>query len=76
MTSGRPWGPLISTTARSGPTTRANLNVLDADFGQEQARIFEDDRARSRRVTLEEWERRPVKERVQEHLARLVKSQP
>jgi cardiolipin synthase len=53
----------------------ANLNVLDADFGAQQARVFLDDRARSRQVTLAEWERRPLRERVQEWLARLVKSQ-
>jgi cardiolipin synthase len=53
----------------------ANLNVLDAEFGRAQARVFVDDRARSREVTLEEWERRPFKERVQERFARLVKSQ-
>jgi cardiolipin synthase len=53
----------------------ANLNVLDAAFAREQARVFVEDRARSREVTLEEWERRPFSERVQERFARLVKSQ-
>ena len=53
----------------------ANLNVLDPEFGRAQARVFADDRARSRQVTLAEWERRPFKERVQERFARLVKSQ-
>jgi cardiolipin synthase len=53
----------------------ANLNVLDAEFGREQARIFAADRERSREVTLAEWQRRPLRERVQERLARLVKSQ-
>jgi cardiolipin synthase len=53
----------------------ANLNVLDAAFAQEQARVFVEDRARAREVTLEEWERRPFSERVQERFARLVKSQ-
>ncbi len=47
----------------------------DAEFGRPQARVFSRDRARSREVTLAEWERRPLKERVQERLARLVKSQ-
>jgi cardiolipin synthase len=37
----------------------ANLNVLDATFAAAQRRIFEADLKRSRRVTLEEWERRP-----------------
>lgn len=53
----------------------ANLNVLDPEFGREQTRVFADDRARSRQVTLEAWEHRPFKERLQERLARLVKSQ-
>jgi cardiolipin synthase len=53
----------------------ANLNVLDAGFGGEQARVFEADRARAREITLEEWERRPFKERVQERFASLIKSQ-
>jgi len=37
----------------------ANLNVLDAQFAAAERRIFEADLKRSRRVTLEEWERRP-----------------
>src|SRR4029453_16297856 len=49
----------------------ANLNVLEPEFGREQARVFADDRARSRQVTIAEWERRPWKERAQERLARL-----
>jgi cardiolipin synthase len=53
----------------------ANLNVLDAAFGEEQVRAFEADRARSRRVTLAEWESRPLGERLQERFGRLVKSQ-
>jgi cardiolipin synthase A/B len=53
----------------------ANLNVLDPAFGREQARVFADDRRRSRQVTLEAWRRRPLLERVQERWATLVKSQ-
>jgi cardiolipin synthase A/B len=51
----------------------ANLNVLDARFAQEQVEIFEADRARSRRVTLEEWKRRPVSERILEHAAAILR---
>lgn len=36
----------------------ANLNVLDRAFAAEQTRIFRDDLKKSRRITLEEWERR------------------
>jgi cardiolipin synthase len=53
----------------------ANLNVLDSSFGAEQARVFAEDRARSRRITLAEWEQRPWTERLQERFATLVKSQ-
>ena len=37
-----------------------NLNVLDEQFAVEQARIFAEDLARSKRYTLDEWERRPL----------------
>jgi cardiolipin synthase len=53
----------------------ANLNILDSSFGAEQARVFAEDRARSRRITLAEWEQRPWTERLQERFATLVKSQ-
>jgi cardiolipin synthase len=51
----------------------ANLNVLDTDFAREQVEIFEADRARSRRVTLEEWKRRPFSERIIEHASALLR---
>ena len=53
----------------------ANLNVVDAEFGQEQARAFEDDRRRSRQVTLEAWRHRPLWERLQERWASVFRSQ-
>lgn len=53
----------------------ANLNVLDPGFGAEQARVFADDRARSRRVTLEEWRHRSLWERVQERFAGVMRKQ-
>ncbi len=53
----------------------ANINVLDTAFGAESARDFEADRARSRRVTLEEWRGRPLWERIQERWATLWRSQ-
>ena len=53
----------------------ANLNVYDRDFAQAQARIFEEDLKRSRRVTLEEWEKRPWTERLWERTAALLSSQ-
>ena len=53
----------------------ANLNVLDPDFAASQAKVFEQDKARSRRVTLEEWRRRPWRERATDRLAGLLRLQ-
>jgi cardiolipin synthase len=53
----------------------ANLNIYDASFAAEQAAIFAADRAKSRRITLAEWQHRPVKEKLLERLASLLGSQ-
>src|SRR5688572_4773092 len=53
----------------------ANLNVYDRDFAAAQARIFEDDLSRSRRISLEEWEKRPWTEKLWEHTMGLFSSQ-
>jgi cardiolipin synthase len=53
----------------------ANLNILDPDFAAAQARVFEEDKARSRRITLEEWRRRPGRERAMERAAGLLRLQ-
>ncbi len=53
----------------------ANLNVLDRDFARALTATFERDREKSRRITLEEWLRRPWKERVVEWFASLFRSQ-
>jgi cardiolipin synthase len=53
----------------------ANLNVLDAEFAAGQADVFEQDKAKSRRITLEEWRRRPWRERAVERLASLLRLQ-
>jgi cardiolipin synthase len=53
----------------------ANLNVFDGDFAREQTAVFERDRARSHRVTLEEWRNRPLSEKLLERLAGLLRSQ-
>jgi cardiolipin synthase len=52
-----------------------NLNLLDPKFAAEQARVFADDRARSKRITLEEWRHRPVWERVEEFVAGRIRGQ-
>jgi len=53
----------------------ANVNVLDARFAAAQVRLFEEDLARSRQVSLEEWERRPVSDKLLDALAGLFRSQ-
>jgi cardiolipin synthase len=53
----------------------ANLNVLDRAFAEALTRTFEEDRAKSRRIALAEWQRRPWKERVVEAAASLFRSQ-
>jgi cardiolipin synthase len=53
----------------------ANLNVYDRNFAAAQARIFEDDLKRSKRISLEEWEKRPWTEKLWEHTMGLFSSQ-
>jgi cardiolipin synthase A/B len=53
----------------------ANLNVIDPAFAREQARVFDDDRGRSRQVTLEAWRHRPLWERLRERWALVFRSQ-
>ena len=52
-----------------------NLNVLDRDFALKVTAAFEDDKAHARRITLEEWERRPWTEKLTERAAALFRSQ-
>ena len=53
----------------------ANLNIYDTDFAKQQVAIFEDDLKASNTVTLAEWQDRPLRERVMEHVASLLSSQ-
>ncbi|MET0312630.1 MAG: phospholipase D-like domain-containing protein [Burkholderiaceae bacterium] len=53
----------------------ANLNVYDEAFAARQTAIFEDDLKRARRVTLQEWENRPLWERVKEWPGAVLGSQ-
>ncbi|AEG93637.1 cardiolipin synthase [Ramlibacter tataouinensis] len=50
----------------------ANLNIYDAGFARRMTEVFEADLARSRRITLDQWRRRPAGERVRERAARLL----
>jgi cardiolipin synthase len=53
----------------------ANLNVYDREFAAAQARIFEDDLKRSRRIALDQWQERPWTEKLWEHSLGLLSSQ-
>jgi cardiolipin synthase len=53
----------------------ANLNVYDRAFAQAQIKVFQADLARSRRIPLEEWEKRPFTEKLWEHTLGLLSSQ-
>ena len=53
----------------------ANLNVLDDAFGRAQAEIFARDQTRAREVTLEQWRHRPLTERLEELVGRMMRHQ-
>ena len=53
----------------------ANLNVYDAAFAQRQSAVFSEDLKRSRRISLEDWENRPWREKLVEHASAILSSQ-
>ena len=53
----------------------ANLNIYDAEFAKRQTAVFEQDLARSRQVSLEQWQNRSLKEKILERLALMLGSQ-
>ncbi len=53
----------------------ANLNVLDREFASEHSRAFAEVLAKSREITLAEWRRRPLAEKVIGHLGGVFRSQ-
>ena len=53
----------------------ANLNVYDAEFARRQSEVFAQDLERSRRITLEEWRKRPWRQKVSDYAASLLSSQ-
>jgi cardiolipin synthase A/B len=53
----------------------ANLNIYDAGIAAQQIALFNEDLKKSRRVTLEEWEARPWREKLLEHAAALLNAQ-
>jgi cardiolipin synthase len=50
----------------------ANLNVYDADLAAILAESFYADLKRAREVTIEDWEKAPLIERILEHAASLI----
>ena len=53
----------------------ANLNVYDSNFAARQTQIFEEDLKKARRVTFNEWNSRPLRERALETVGVLLSSQ-
>ncbi|MEF8701229.1 MAG: phospholipase D-like domain-containing protein [Candidatus Accumulibacter sp. UW20] len=53
----------------------ANLNIYAADFARRQVEVFNADLSRSRRVSLDEWQQRPLSEKFLEHAASLIGAQ-
>ena len=48
---------------------------LVSDFARQQIAAFDDDIAKSKRVTLEAWTRRPLAEKLVEKFVRLLDTQ-
>jgi cardiolipin synthase A/B len=55
--------------------SEANLNIFDEGLALQERRAFERDRLRSRRVSLDDWRRRPRLQRAGDWLAGLFSSQ-
>ncbi len=53
----------------------ANLNIYDSAFAAAQTAQFEADLKRSKRITLDAWRDRPLREKAMEHLASLLATQ-
>lgn len=53
----------------------ANLNIYDAEVAARQIALFHEDLKKSRRVTYEEWEARPWREKLFERGAALLNAQ-
>ncbi len=53
----------------------ANLNALDKNLADEQIRVFEMDKEKSKKVSFEDWQQRPWWDHIIEKLAALGSSQ-
>ncbi len=50
-----------------------NIGILDASFASKLTEIFEEDLKNSRKIELEEWQRRPWLEKLKEHFFALFR---
>lgn len=53
----------------------ANLNIYAAEFARQHVDVFNADLLRSRRISLQAWQQRPLSEKLLEHAASLIGSQ-
>ena len=53
----------------------ANLNVYDKAFAEHLENVFEQDMQQSRRITYEEWQNRPLRQKGMEKISSLLSSQ-
>ena len=53
----------------------ANLNIYDRDFARQQTAIFAADLQKSQRITLDDWQRRSLREKIVERVVALLDSQ-
>ncbi|MFL9946942.1 cardiolipin synthase [Paraburkholderia agricolaris] len=53
----------------------ANLNIYDRDFARQQTAVFDGDVVNAKRITLDDWRRRPLREKLLERLVALLDSQ-
>jgi cardiolipin synthase len=53
----------------------ASLNLYDAEFADAMTAVFEHDLKQARRYTLQEWQDRPMRERLHELVVRPIRSQ-
>ncbi len=53
----------------------ANLNVFSRRFAAAQVRVFEEDKSRSREITLDDWRHRPTHEKIRGAAGALARSQ-
>jgi cardiolipin synthase len=58
-----------------GINDEVNVAIMHTELGQRLERDFLQDLALSHRITLEEWERRPMKERVLAMLGSVLERQ-